>query len=117
MSIHMDPSFSVQELKGVLHHVPEIVELVGTADAEQYLSINEEDESGKAKSILQSIFTKLMSAKKDQVAEVVSKLKSRLEVQSQVIEKVASISCCSLLILSDIYYFLVCEELVEVIAL
>lgn len=77
----------MQELKEVLRHVPEIVELVGTADAEQFLSLNEEGESGKAKSILQSIFTQLMSAKKDRVAEVVLKLKSRLELQSQVIRK------------------------------
>ncbi|KAK4776241.1 hypothetical protein SAY87_024202 [Trapa incisa] len=74
---------SAEELKEVLHHVPEIVELVGTADAEKYLSLNEEDETGKTKSILQSIFTQLMSAKKDQVFEVVSKLKNRLELQSQ----------------------------------
>ncbi|PKI75630.1 hypothetical protein CRG98_004031 [Punica granatum] len=74
---------SVEELKDVLRNVPEIVELVGTAETEQFLSLNEKDD-GKAKSTLQSIFTQLISASKERVAEVVSKLKTRLESQSQV---------------------------------
>ncbi|PKI77166.1 hypothetical protein CRG98_002448 [Punica granatum] len=50
---------SMEELKDVLQNVPEIVELVGIADVEQFLSLNEKD-NGKAKSTLESIFTQLI---------------------------------------------------------
>ncbi|OWM74216.1 hypothetical protein CDL15_Pgr008529 [Punica granatum] len=52
---------SMEELKDVLQNVPEIVELVGIADVEQFLSLNEKD-NGKAKSTLESIFTQLIEA-------------------------------------------------------
>ncbi|KAK4783487.1 hypothetical protein SAY86_007861 [Trapa natans] len=74
---------SFEELKDVLWDVPEIAELVGTEYVDQYLRLNEEDEGEKGKPILQSIFTKLMSARNEQVSEVISKLRSRLDLQIQ----------------------------------
>ncbi|KAI9161735.1 hypothetical protein LWI28_020251 [Acer negundo] len=75
---------SLQELKIVLQKVPEIVELVGTVDANQVLHINEQDGEEKVKSVVQSIFTQLMTASKEMTTKVVSKLKNRLHMESQV---------------------------------
>ena len=44
-------------LKGVLYNVPVIVELVGSAVANQILHIDEKDREGYVKFVLQSIFT------------------------------------------------------------
>ena len=52
-------------LKGVLYNVPVIVELVGSAVANQILHIDEKDGEGKVKFVLQSIFTQLMLASKE----------------------------------------------------
>ncbi|KAK3218246.1 hypothetical protein Dsin_012216 [Dipteronia sinensis] len=75
---------SLQELKIVLQNVPEIVELVGTVDANQVLHINEQDGEEKVKSVVRSIFTQLMTASKEMTNKVVSKLKNRLHMESQV---------------------------------
>lgn len=69
---------SIEELKDVLAGVPEIVELVGDEDASKVLNIKEQDRCVEVKSILRSIFTKLMSTSKEAVSELVSKLKYRL---------------------------------------
>ncbi|XP_057983272.1 mannose-6-phosphate isomerase 2-like [Malania oleifera] len=74
---------SLEELKAVLQNVPEIVDLVGTADANQVLLVNEQDGKDKVKAVLQSIFTQLMSARKDVISEAVSKLKSRLSMEKK----------------------------------
>lgn len=81
---------SVQELKQVLHDVPEIVEVVGSTYVEKFIRLDEQEKE-KAKSLLQSIFTKLMSASADIVALAVSQIKSRLELESQVIPEVQHI--------------------------
>ncbi|KAL6007511.1 hypothetical protein ACLOJK_033009 [Asimina triloba] len=75
---------SFEELKGVIIDVPEIVELVGPAIAEQVLNFNEEDGEEKAKAVLQLIFTHLMTANKDAVFETVSKLKTRLNAENKI---------------------------------
>ncbi|KAL6324674.1 hypothetical protein AAG906_013487 [Vitis piasezkii] len=75
---------SLEELKIVLKDVPEIVEVVGRADANQVLDVSEEDGKEKVKSVLQSIFTQLMSANKEMVSKVITKLKIRLQMESQV---------------------------------
>lgn len=74
---------SMEELKQVLCDVPEIVELVGSREAEMFIRLGDQEEE-KARSLLQSIFTKLMSASADVVALAVSHIKSRLELESQV---------------------------------
>ncbi|XP_022759254.1 mannose-6-phosphate isomerase 1-like [Durio zibethinus] len=74
---------SLEELKGVLEDVPEIVELVGTASANQVLDIDERDGAEKVKSALRSVFTQLMSATKEMTTEAISKLKNRLHMESQ----------------------------------
>ncbi|KAF2282698.1 hypothetical protein GH714_043695 [Hevea brasiliensis] len=73
----------LKELKVVLHNIPEIVELVGSTDANQVLHMNEQDGEEKVKSVLRSIFTLLMSASKEMTTKVISKLKNRLQMESQ----------------------------------
>ncbi|KAL5726097.1 mannose-6-phosphate isomerase [Ranunculus cassubicifolius] len=68
---------SLQELKDVIRTVPEVQTLVGSVEADQVLNIEQEDEE-KVKSILESIFTRLMSADIDEVSRVVSLIRSRL---------------------------------------
>ncbi|PHT54841.1 Mannose-6-phosphate isomerase 2 [Capsicum baccatum] len=74
---------SLEELKLIVQTVPEIVELVGTARAEQVLELNEDGGKEEGKLVLKSAFTELMSASKDAVAEVIAKLISRLHVKNQ----------------------------------
>ncbi|OMO80222.1 Mannose-6-phosphate isomerase, type I [Corchorus capsularis] len=74
---------TLEELKGVLEDVPEIVELVGTASANQVLNIDEQDGAEKVKFALRSVFTQLMSASKEMTMKAISKLKSRLHKVSQ----------------------------------
>ncbi|KAL4308912.1 hypothetical protein GQ457_01G037140 [Hibiscus cannabinus] len=74
---------TLEELKGVLVDVPEIVELVGTASAKQVLDIGKQDGAEKVKYALRSVFTQLMSASKDMAMKATSNLKSRLHVESQ----------------------------------
>uniref|UniRef100_A0A6M2EGN3 mannose-6-phosphate isomerase n=1 Tax=Populus davidiana TaxID=266767 RepID=A0A6M2EGN3_9ROSI len=75
---------SIEELRGVLRDVPEIVELVGSAEANQVLQIHEQDHEEKVKSVLRSAFTQLMSASQEITAEAISKLKSRLYMESKI---------------------------------
>ncbi|XP_062107378.1 mannose-6-phosphate isomerase 1 [Humulus lupulus] len=75
---------SIQELKSVLQNVPEIVEVVGISDAKRILEISDQDGEEKVKSSLRSTFTKLMSASKDMIVKVTSKMINRLHSESQV---------------------------------
>ncbi|XP_077244621.1 mannose-6-phosphate isomerase 2-like [Tasmannia lanceolata] len=75
---------SLEELKGVLGSVPEIVELVNNVDVDHVLNIKEQDGGEKVKTYLQSMFTQLMSASKDNVSEMLFKMKSRLSVDNKV---------------------------------
>lgn len=68
----------------MLSSVPEIAELVGLGDAERILLASEQHENGKAKTDLESIFTRLMLLSKDTIAEMVSKLKRRLSLEKKV---------------------------------
>ncbi|XP_065879879.1 mannose-6-phosphate isomerase 1-like [Euphorbia lathyris] len=75
---------NTKELKAMLQNIPEIVELVGKADTNKYLSLTEKDKEEKVKSVLRSMFTQLMATSKEVTTEVISKLKNRLHVESQV---------------------------------
>ncbi|KAF9663983.1 hypothetical protein SADUNF_Sadunf17G0108700 [Salix dunnii] len=75
---------SLEELKAVLRDVPEIVELVGSAEVNELLQINKHDHEEKVKSVLRSAFTRLMSASKEMTAEVISNLKGRLYTESKI---------------------------------
>lgn len=68
----------------MLHNVPEIVEVVSSADANKILHLDEQDEEQKVKSALRSTFTKLMLASKETIMGVISEMKSRLHMESQV---------------------------------
>lgn len=68
----------------IVQTVPEIIEVVGNAHAEQVLDLNEDGEKEKVKLVLQSVFTEIMSASKDMIAEVIAKLISRLHIKNQV---------------------------------
>ncbi|KAF0895005.1 hypothetical protein E2562_004992 [Oryza meyeriana var. granulata] len=74
----------VQELKDVLRTVPEVRELVGKEEAAKLMGAKEHDGGIGVRSYLQSAFTKLMTASKETVSEAVSKLKSRLNIESKV---------------------------------
>ncbi|CAN1219221.1 Mannose-6-phosphate isomerase 2 [Linum perenne] len=76
--------FLFKELKDVLCNIPEIVELIDSKDVYQLLQINHRVEAEKVKSVLRSIFTQLMSASREMTTKAVSKLKIRLQMQSQV---------------------------------
>ncbi|KAL0450012.1 UNVERIFIED_CONTAM: Mannose-6-phosphate isomerase 2 [Sesamum latifolium] len=76
----------IEELKTVVHSVPEIIEVVGSSCAEQVLHVSEEDGETKLKEVLQSLFTKLMSVSKAVISEVISKLISRLSLKHEVRE-------------------------------
>lgn len=73
----------LQELKSVIRAIPEIEELVGSEEANQVFCISEHDEE-KVKSAVRTIFTLLMSAGPDTTKQIVSKLKHRLHMESQV---------------------------------
>ncbi|RZC74599.1 hypothetical protein C5167_050079 [Papaver somniferum] len=84
LSIQAHPDKELaKEFKDVLLSVPEIIELVGSVAAELLLAAKEEDGEEKTKPLLRSIFTILMSASKDLVSEMVSKMKDRLTVESK----------------------------------
>ncbi|GMI66169.1 PHOSPHOMANNOSE ISOMERASE 2, DARK INDUCIBLE 9 [Hibiscus trionum] len=76
---------SLQELKQVLDDVPEIVQVVGIASAKQVMDIHEQDDAvaNKVKPALRSLFTHLMSASKEMTTKAISKLKTRLLIQSR----------------------------------
>ncbi|KAL6520108.1 hypothetical protein OROHE_017251 [Orobanche hederae] len=73
----------LEELKTVIHSVPEIIEVVGSSCADQLLHVSEEDGQDKVKNVLQSLFTGLMSASKSVISEVISKLISRLNLKQK----------------------------------
>lgn len=64
---------------------PEIVEVVGNAKAEQVLNLHQHDGKEEIRLLLQSVFTDIMTVRKDVIAEVLSKLISRLNFEGQVI--------------------------------
>lgn len=70
-----------EDLKGVFLSVPEIVEVVGRACADKVLEINESDGADKAKDVLRSLFSELMSASKDVISQALSRLISRLNAK------------------------------------
>ncbi|GAB2273576.1 hypothetical protein Dimus_008364 [Dionaea muscipula] len=75
---------SVKELKDVLQSVPEIRELVGDAYVSQILDFNSEDqEENHVKAQVKSLFTQLMSARKDMISDALSKLKGRLKLKDE----------------------------------
>ncbi|XP_061348505.1 mannose-6-phosphate isomerase 1-like isoform X2 [Gastrolobium bilobum] len=71
-------------LKAVLHTVPEVVELLGAANANLVLQTSDQDGEEKVKHVLQAVFTHLMSASKERVTDAVNRLKSRLHKESEV---------------------------------
>ncbi|RDX98733.1 Mannose-6-phosphate isomerase 1 [Mucuna pruriens] len=75
---------TLKELKGVLHTISEIVELVGATNANLVLQTDDQDGEEKVKPVLQAVFTDLMSANKERVSDAVNKLKSRLLKESEV---------------------------------
>ncbi|RVX12576.1 Glutamine--tRNA ligase, cytoplasmic [Vitis vinifera] len=77
--------FICQELKDVLCGVPEIVELIGKADAEQVLRANEHVGEEKVKAVLEFIFTQLMSSNKDTISELIFKIKPRLNMEKELV--------------------------------
>lgn len=74
----------MQELKNVLTCVPEITELVGNEEASKIISAKSLDGDLNTMVLLKSIFTKVMSTSKEAVADLVSKLKDRLDVENKV---------------------------------
>ncbi|XP_065037829.1 mannose-6-phosphate isomerase 2-like isoform X2 [Musa acuminata AAA Group] len=76
--------FLFKELKDVLVGVPEITELIGNEEASKIIGSKDLDGYLDAKALLRSIFTKLMSASKEAVLELVPKLKDRLDVESKI---------------------------------
>jgi hypothetical protein len=74
----------MKELKDVLRTVPEVEGLVGHEDAGKLMSVNDYDGGNEVKSSLRSAFAKLMSASKEMVSEAISKLISRLNIESKV---------------------------------
>lgn len=74
----------VEELKNVLTCVPEITELVGNEEASKIISAKSLDGDLNTMVLLKSIFTKVMSTSKEAVADLVSKLKDRLDVENKI---------------------------------
>ncbi|RWW30600.1 hypothetical protein GW17_00004808 [Ensete ventricosum] len=75
--------FLFKELKDVLVGVPEITELIGNEEASKIICSKNLDGYLDTKALLRSIFTKLMSASKEAVLQLVSKVKDRLDVESK----------------------------------
>ncbi|KAK9927843.1 hypothetical protein M0R45_025009 [Rubus argutus] len=75
---------TLEELKGVLDNVPEIVQVVGSEVANQVFDTTHEDGGEKVKSVLRLIFTQLMSATKDLITTATTKLKNRLHLENRV---------------------------------
>lgn len=64
--------------------VPEIVDLVGGADAEQCFPVNEFGRSQEVKAIVESIFSQILLSSRDEICEIVSRLKWRLNLEKKV---------------------------------
>ncbi|KAK4361521.1 hypothetical protein RND71_020473 [Anisodus tanguticus] len=75
---------SLEELKVIVRTTPEIVEVIGNAKAAQVLNLNEDDGKEEVKLLLRSVFTDIMTVRKDVTTEVLAKLISRLNVDNQV---------------------------------
>ncbi|PIN13324.1 Mannose-6-phosphate isomerase [Handroanthus impetiginosus] len=76
----------LEEFQSVVQNVPEIIEVVGTASADEVLHISKEDGENKLKEVLRSVFTRLMSANKPVISEALSKLMNRLNLKREVSE-------------------------------
>ncbi|KAM3306215.1 mannose-6-phosphate isomerase 1 [Capsicum chacoense] len=74
---------SLEEFKVTVRSTPEIVEVVGNAKAEQVLNLHQHDGKEEIRLLLQSVFTDIMTVRKDVIAEVLSKLISRLNFEGQ----------------------------------
>ncbi|XP_006469088.1 mannose-6-phosphate isomerase 1-like [Citrus sinensis] len=74
---------SLKELRNVLCTVPEIVDLVGGADAEQCFPVNEFGRSQEVKAIVESIFSQILLSSKDEICEIISRLKWRLNLEKK----------------------------------
>ncbi|CAM8909122.1 unnamed protein product [Rhodiola kirilowii] len=77
---------SLEELMEVVAGVPEVGELIGNTNKDRVLQFNVKQGQEKFKPLLQEVFTQLMSADNDVVAEVISKVKVRLQSENQVRE-------------------------------
>ncbi|KAG6504611.1 hypothetical protein ZIOFF_036945 [Zingiber officinale] len=66
---------NIEELKDVLNVVLEIEELVGNDETSNIICTRELNGYVNAKTVIQSVFTKLMSANKDAILALVSKIK------------------------------------------
>lgn len=64
--------------------VPEIVDLVGGADAEQCFPVSEFGRSQEVKAIVESIFSQILLSSRDEICEIVSRLKWRLNLEKKV---------------------------------
>lgn len=78
----------------MLNSVPEIAGLVVVGDAERILLGSEHHENGKAKTDIESIFTRLMLLSKDTIAEMISRLKRRLNLEKKVLSSYVCCNCC-----------------------
>ncbi|GKU90304.1 hypothetical protein SLEP1_g4310 [Rubroshorea leprosula] len=74
---------SSKELKDVFCNVPETLELVRGADKEQFACFINEKGSQEGKAILQSIFSRLMLSTKDEITQMISKMKKRLSLEEE----------------------------------
>ncbi|KAK9226787.1 hypothetical protein WN943_011835 [Citrus x changshan-huyou] len=74
---------SLKELRNVLCTVPEIVDLVGGADAEQCFPVSEFGRSQEVKAIVESIFSQILLSSRDEICEIVSRLKWRLNLEKK----------------------------------
>ncbi|KAL9453262.1 hypothetical protein AB3S75_008960 [Citrus x aurantiifolia] len=74
---------SLKELRNVLCTVPEIVDLVGGVDAEQCFPVSEFGRSQEVKAIVESIFSQILLSSRDEICEIVSRLKWRLNLEKK----------------------------------
>ncbi|KAL2896328.1 Mannose-6-phosphate isomerase 2 [Bienertia sinuspersici] len=74
----------LEDLQKILKGVPEISQLVGAAVVDQVLNINAEDGEDAVKAALKQLFTLIMSASENVIAEVLLQLISRLKKKDEV---------------------------------
>lgn len=70
--------------------------MVGSSCAVQVLSTTEDDGQKKSREVLQSLFTGLMSTSKTVISDIISKMISRLNFESEVCKSYNTIFYCSL---------------------
>ncbi|KAG6510767.1 hypothetical protein ZIOFF_028803 [Zingiber officinale] len=75
---------NIEELKDILIGVAEITELVSNDATSKIICMRELNVYVNVKAIVQSVFTKLMSANKDGILALVSKQKNRLEAENKI---------------------------------